>query len=139
MKTQTQHIREHLLACLGYTAPAVRMPSLSQLTATEWSPRFEQLMRNRLLMGAFRYGQFADGAETKAPYDLVGAVRRKIGSYAETGNTEYLVDAANYLLLEFEFGQHPSRHFHARDDHDHCPKKTTPPSAEGDIAGPACR
>lgn len=122
MKTVTAYIREHLLSRVGVVGPAPRLPALQELAATEWSSRFEQLMRNRLIMGAIRYGRFRDGAKTKATYDLVGAVRGKVELYAKTGNAEYLVDAANYCLLEFEFGTHPRRHFHARDDHDHCRK-----------------
>lgn len=33
--------------------------------------------------------------------------------YEETGNTEYLVDAANYLMFGFMYPQHTNAHFRA--------------------------
>lgn len=57
-------------------------------------------------------------------WDLLSALRSKAEGYERTGNTEYLVDAANYCLLAFELDAHPRKHFHALDDHtDHCKKK----------------
>lgn len=83
-------------------------------------------MRNRLLMGALRYGTMKEKAvlTSQNRWDLVGAIGYKIKKYEETGNAEYLVDAANYCLLAFEFDPHPRKHFSSLDDHaDHCQKK----------------
>lgn len=85
---------------------------------TEWSPRFEKLMRNRLIMGALRYGKL--NAPGKPQYDRMASIQKRAKLYAETGNLEILVDIANLALLEFEEGRHPKRHFTAideRDDH----------------------
>ena len=38
--------------------------------------------------------------------------------YNSTGNTEYLVDASNYLMFEFMYPQHPKAHFKATDSKD---------------------
>ena len=103
-------------------APVLRrLPPLEQLRVSEWSPRFEHLMRNRLIMGAMRYATMEEKKRTgAAKWDLVGTLRRKADLYEKTGNTEILVDIANYALLAFEFDAHPSRHFSATDDSDHC-------------------
>lgn len=94
------------------------------LQQSEWSPEFERLMRNRLLMGALRYGVLAYKRKVGRKWDLLGAVKKKIQLYEQTGNTEYMVDIANYCLLEFECGYHPNKHFRALDDHhDHCREK----------------
>lgn len=106
--------------------PKFKPSDLAKLEQTEWSPLFERLMRNRLLMGAFRYGTMEEkrANATKNRWDLLGAVKLKIEMYEKTGNTEYLVDGANYFLLAFEFDPHPNKHFHALDDHlDHCKPK----------------
>lgn len=117
-------IRQRLLQRKGLGDPPRFKPSdFATLQKTEWSPEFEQLMRNRLLMGAFRYGTMAEKRRdaTKNRWDLMGAIDSKVKLYEETGNTEYLVDAANYLMLAFEFDPHPKKHFQALDDHhDHC-------------------
>ena len=112
MKTVTQRIRERL----EQTIPQV--PSLSTLRKTEWSRTFESLMRNRLLMGAFRYGLIRHKGEQG--YDMVGSLRRRIELYEKTGNLEALVDVANLALLEFEHPSHPSAHFEAEDDRERC-------------------
>lgn len=122
-------IRDRLLAKAGLIEHKSRFKpaDLESLRRTEWSPKFEGLMRNRLLMGALRYGTFKEKEQNmyaKDPWDLETPIKDKIRLYQETGNTEYLVDAANYCLLAFEFDPHPKKHFKALDDHhDHCRRK----------------
>jgi hypothetical protein len=87
----------------------------------QWSPRFEQLMRNRLVMGAFRYGLLGD--PNKPQYDRVKEIHRRIDKYVETGNLELLVDVANMALMEFEEGTRPKRHLNAVDDGEHAEAK----------------
>lgn len=83
-----------------------------QLVQSEASPRFRELAEARMAMGALRYGRMAD---KKSPTRLVPAMRAKLEEYFQTGNTELLVDVANYAMLEFEFGDHPKKHFRALD------------------------
>lgn len=117
-------IRERLLLRAGLAELPAPKYLLVDLERSEWSPLFERLMRNRLLMGALRYGVLEYKRKVGAKWDLVGAIEAKIHKYHETGNTEYLVDIANYALLEFECGAHPLKHFHALDNHhDHCRMK----------------
>lgn len=90
---------------------------IDSLRDSEWSIEFETLMRNRLVMGALRYGKLH--ASGKPPYDRVTSCKRRLDLYAQTGNLEYLVDAANMCLLEFEEGVHPLRHWESIDDGEH--------------------
>jgi hypothetical protein len=90
---------------------------IDQLRDSEWSIEFETLMRNRLVMGALRYGKLH--ASGKPPYDRVTSCKRRLDLYAQTGNLEYLVDAANMCLLEFEESVHPLRHWESIDDGEH--------------------
>lgn len=91
---------------------------------TNWDPEFEQLCRNRLAMGVYRYpgGHMND---PQAPvYDNVGSAIRRLGEYLETGNLELLVDVANLCHLEFHkaplgLGSHPSPRWTAVDDGEH--------------------
>lgn len=119
MKTIFDHIRQSLLAAAGVDAQPfghAKGVSLEEMRQTEWSPRFEILMRNRLLMGRFRYGAMKDPAKGK--YDNVGSAVQRIGLYLKTGNQEHLVDAANLLMVEFEHPNHPNPHFSSSDDSD---------------------
>ena len=56
---------------------------------------FIQLMRNRLVMGAFRYGRTRD-------YNYHKYMLMKIDEYSQTGNLEMLVDTANMALLAWQ-------------------------------------
>ena len=84
------------------------------LWETQWSPNFERLMRNRLVMGAMRYGRLK--APGKAQYDRIPSMHKRLEQFSATGNLELLVDVANLALLEFEESSHPKRHFAAIDD-----------------------
>jgi len=89
-------------------------PTLEQLEKSQWSDEFEHKMRNRLLMGAFRYGILGDPEKPK--YDNIPSIKRRVDTYVETGNTEHLIDAANICLVEFVEGEHSNKHFRAVDD-----------------------
>ncbi len=91
--------------------------SLQELKETEWSVDFEKLMRNRLVMGALRYGRIGDGCKPK--YERTASMVSRLEKYNETGNKEFLVDVANLCLLEFVECHHPKAHFNSVDDGEH--------------------
>lgn len=99
------------------TYESAKVPSLEKLRKTQWSKEFEELMRNRLLMGYFRYGPL----EKQRPqqYDNIGSAIRRLNLYLETGNQEHLVDAANLCLVEFVIPSHKKAHFESTDDGEH--------------------
>ena len=128
MKTVTEHLRDHLLATLGYSKPVKRLPDLESLRLTEWCHEFEQLRRNRMIIGAFRYGLLASPEKWGRPictYDLLAGLEKKVAEYRNTGNLEALVDAGNYLMLEFMHPSHEAARFDPKDDDYHCPRKVT--------------
>lgn len=106
-------MRERLLRKAGLGEVVKPKFTLDGLERSEWSPTFERLMRNRLIMGALRYGLLHD--PNKRRWDRVGSIRKRLEGYAATGNTEFLVDIANLCLLEFEEGVHPLKHFRGVD------------------------
>lgn len=109
-------LRERLLTRAGVIKPEVKkMPSIAELRRSEWSPTFERLMRNRLVIGAFRYLLFEEYRK-KWEFDCASEAIRRIEEFQKTGNTEHLVDAANMCLIEFEFSNHPKKHFSSVDD-----------------------
>lgn len=109
MATITEHIRASLVRHCG-----INRLSLPELLETEWSSEFETLMRNRLVMGALRYGRL--GVPGKPQFDRVEYIQRKCRKYGETYNLEALVDIANLALVEFVEGDHPNRHFNSLGD-----------------------
>lgn len=116
-KTVTEHIRDSIL-----DTPHI-LPDMEELADTEWSPKFEKYMRNRIIMGAFRYGRLHD--PKKPQFDRLASARKRLDLYEKTGNTEHLVDVANMCLLEFEEGIHPNKHFKSMDDGKHHTKRRT--------------
>ena len=116
-------MRNRLLIAAGVLRPKPNAhPSLSELKISEWSPDFEQKMRNRLIMGSFRYQTFAT-KRNSYNYDTATEAIKRIERYQADGNTEHLVDAANMCLLEYEFGKHPTKHFKSVDDGEHAMPK----------------
>lgn len=98
--------------------PEVEDSEWELLKVTEWSPRFEQYMRNRLVMGSMRYEPFARKRES-FEYDCAAEATKRIEKYQKDGNKEHLVDAANMLLLQFELGP---GHWSPHDDGEHAQK-----------------
>ena len=68
-KTNTQFIRDRVEGCLPK-----RVAPLESLRSSEWSREFEELMRNRLLMGAFRYGLLIEKHRGQKRFDLLGSI-----------------------------------------------------------------
>lgn len=95
----------------------IHSKSYAYLKKTQWSEDFERLMRNRLIIGAIRYGLLNDSHKPK--WDRISSINKRIDLYSETGNDEYLVDVANLCLLEFEEGIHPNKHLKSVDDGHH--------------------
>ena len=111
--TNTDYIRKHLLSYAEVENPPVLWPDLSVLKQTQWSNEFEQLMRNRLIMGGGRYGWIND--PSKKQFDRISNLIDRANKYKETGNDELLVDIANLSLLEFCEGNHPDKHMNVLD------------------------
>lgn len=92
-----------------------RIPDIENLRESEWSPKFEKYMRNRLIIGAIRYGLLNSNGKNK--YDRIGSIEQRLDIYKKTKNKELLVDIANLCLLEFEENEDGS--FNAIDDKNH--------------------
>jgi hypothetical protein len=97
-------------------------PSFEELAKDQWSPEFERLMRNRLIVGALRYETFFEKRRNNT-YEIIKSILRRLHEYERTGNQEFLVDSANLLMIEFECPTHPAPHFHAIDDGTHVEKR----------------
>lgn len=110
------------------------LPPVDVLRTSEWSPEFEervrlwvgliacaetekdsteveerliyffQLMRNRLIMGAFRYGLLGNPDGTKPKWDKMTRLSLEWDKYNACNNLESLLDIANMALLEYVEG-----------------------------------
>lgn len=121
MPTVIELLRKHLLSRIVDGPVGDKQDSLESLRGSEWCLEFENFMRNRLLMGRFRYGSMG----SKPGYDNIGSAMRRLVLYQRTGNLEHLVDVANLCMVEFVHSEHPLRHFEAGDDGEHAEKNNT--------------
>ena len=83
----------------------------------DYSEKFDSLRKNRVQLSRYKYGRASKNFKT----GNVNAIKSHdlcIQKYIETGNTEYLVDAANYLMFEFMFPQRKNAFFKATDSNE---------------------
>jgi hypothetical protein len=77
----------------------------------ELEPTFLQGMVNRRMQGYRKYGTAS--ANTA---DRIANVEDRLRLYRETGNTEWLMDAAVFAWIEFMYPAHENGHFRATGD-----------------------
>lgn len=70
------------------------------------SVEFHQGMVSRMEQGFYKYGPIKSDK-----FDGAKSAILRIEKYLETGNTEWLMDGANYLMMEFIYPKHPEAHY----------------------------
>lgn len=80
----------------------------------EYSEEFDGLRKNRVKMSFYKYGPASVNFGEKIVNALESS-ERCIEKYRKTGNTEYLLDAANYIMFEYMFPSVPGAYFRATD------------------------
>jgi hypothetical protein len=86
---------------------------LSSRHASQVSPDFILGMASRMAMSFEKYGDISEAYPDKL--DAMACAELRIEKYRETGNTEYLIDAANFIMIEFMLPRHAHAHFKAED------------------------
>lgn len=80
----------------------------------EYSDRFDHLRKNRVEVSYYKYGPARANFST-GNVQAIPTMQKCVDKYNATGNTEYLLDAANYLMFEFMYPQVPGSYFKATD------------------------
>lgn len=98
------------------------MPDINKILETEFSEQFVQGMRDRMVVSYHKYGLLSEAFPHKV--SAVASLTDRLRKYAETKNTEFLMDAANFAMIEF---MHPSIEgaFFAGTDDDQSPGRRT--------------
>lgn len=81
--------------------------------ASEFSDTFVQGMYDRMAVSYFKYGKVADAYPHKV--DAIACLKQRLEMYLATGNTEYLMDAGNFAMIEFMRPRHPKAFFQPTD------------------------
>ncbi|MEK6288191.1 MAG: hypothetical protein AABO57_20925 [Acidobacteriota bacterium] len=85
----------------------------SQILSTETSEQFITGMLDRMVTSYHKYGPISDAYPRKV--NALESLNQRIEKYLETGNTEWLIDAANFAMIEFMYPAHPKAHFRPTD------------------------
>jgi hypothetical protein len=90
---------------------------------TEFSNFFVQGMANRMAVSYHKYGPVSEAYPEKV--DAIESLKTRLKLYLEggeikgqkiaPGNTEYLIDAANFAMIEFMHPKHPKAFFKVTD------------------------
>lgn len=78
---------------------------LSKILATEYSERFDTLRKQAMITSYYKYGPVQKNYHSVKGMDAVANIRKRLEKYIETGNTEFLVDVANFAMIEFMYPQ----------------------------------
>lgn len=90
---------------------------MNEVLSVQFSEDFIQKMKARVFVGFYRYGQSKQYAETNK-YDIIETIKARLRLYQDTGNKEHLVDAANFIMIEYMYPQHPNAHFESVEEED---------------------
>lgn len=88
---------------------SVIIETVEGVPASEFSRPFVQGMCDRMGMSFAKYGKVADAYPDKV--DAIASLRVRLERYMATGNTEWLMDVANFAMIEYLRPRHPAAHF----------------------------
>lgn len=80
---------------------------------SENSEQFHQGMVDRMGMSYFKYGRVAEAYPEKV--DAIASLKARLDKYDRTGNTEFLMDVANFAMIEFMHPRHQDAYFEPTD------------------------
>lgn len=94
----------------------------------DYSEKFDELRKNRCAVSFYKYGparkNFGEGR-----VDAIGSLELCLEKFKKTGNTEYLLDVANYAMFRFMFPM-PGEFFKATDSSESAGTVGTPINME---------
>ena len=80
------------------------MDSRTEILDKEYSIEFDEKRKNAILVSYHKYGPSKENFK-KGMVDAIGSLKKNLKKFEETGNTEYLVDVANYAMFRFMYPQ----------------------------------
>lgn len=68
----------------------------------EYSEEFDKLRKNRVEVSFYKYGPARDNFGS-GRVDAIGSLELCLEKFKKTGNTEYLLDVANYAMFRYMY------------------------------------
>lgn len=84
---------------------------MSDILKREYSTEFDKLRQNRVEVSFHKYGSARDNF-AGGRVDAIKTAELCIDTFKKDGNTEHLVDAANYLMFRYMY-PYPGEYFKA--------------------------
>jgi len=78
------------------------------MTSPDYNHRFERRMQQSIEVSYHKYGHMKDAYPHKV--NAIKSLERRLELYKETGNADYLVDIANFAMIEFSHPAHEKFH-----------------------------
>lgn len=75
---------------------------MSDILKTEYSEEFDKLRKNRVSVSFYKYGAARDNFGA-GRVDAIGSLELCLEKFKKTGNTEYLLDVANYAMFRYMY------------------------------------
>ena len=95
---------------------------IDQILATEVDEGFLEGMRNRMVVSRHKYGPIREAYPHRV--NALESLELRLRKYRQTGNTEFLIDAANFCMIEFMLPSREGAFFKATDS-DQSPGRVT--------------
>lgn len=94
----------------------------------EYSAEFDKLRKSRVEVSYFKYGPARDNFGS-GRVDAIGSLELCLEKFKKTGNTEYLLDVANYAMFRYMYPL-PGEYFKATDSNESAGTVGTPINME---------
>lgn len=93
---------------------------IDAILETEYSQDFDNKRKARMIVGFHEYGPIKLNYENGF-INAQQSMENCLYLYNKTGNKKYLIDMANFAMIEFMYPKHP----HAHEDYGDTPKSAT--------------
>lgn len=80
------------------------MNSRNEILDKEYSVEFDEKRKNAILVSYHKYGPSKENFK-EGMVDAIGSLKKNLKKFEETGNTEYLIDVANYAMFRYMYPQ----------------------------------
>lgn len=82
---------------------------LAKILRRDFSEDFVAKMKASMLQSHYKYGWVSESYPELV--DAIASLEKRLELYKQTGNADYLVDVANFAMIETMHPKHPSAHF----------------------------
>lgn len=85
------------------------MDTKEQILKRDYSTEFDSLRQNAIVQSHYKYGWMSETYPELA--DAFGSLEKRVELYKQTGNADWLIDIANFAMIEFMHPAHRKYHF----------------------------